>query len=159
MSETDKELVKQDAERVRRGLAQINAELGNVMDVAGPGDDTSHHGDGERVLVSFHIGSRGELDWFAVQQYAKSWKTFRARHPKSPVVIFFLGYDMDPREIWDIPECVQYIRWFAKAVDINKPSDLPPDIDGNLFGIMARCGVFPDVTRAINLPFKKWGEA
>jgi hypothetical protein len=159
MSDIDKDLVKQDADRFREMAREIADTYGNVMDVAGPEDDTSRFGDGERVLVSFHVGSRGELDWFAAQEYARSWKIFRTRHPKSPVVIFFLGYDTDPREIWDIPECVQYLKWFAKTAGINKPSDLPPDIDSNLFGLMARCGVFPDVTRAINLPISQWGKA
>jgi hypothetical protein len=118
------------------------SEADDVMDVAGPEDDTSHYGDGERVMISFHIGSRGELDWFAAKEYAESWKVFRVRHPKSPVTIFFLGFDTDPREIWDIPECRQYLRWFAKAADINRPSDLPPDIGGQLFSLMGLCGVF-----------------
>ena len=48
------------------------SEADDVMDVAGPEDDTSHYGDGERVMISFHIGSRGELDWFAAKEYAPS---------------------------------------------------------------------------------------
>ena len=142
MSNTDEELVKQDADRVRKMATEITAELGNEMDVAGPEDDTSHYGDGKRVMTSFHIGSRGKLNQSTAEEYAESWKDFRARHPKSPVVIFFLGYDMDPRQIWDIPECAQYLRWFAEAAGINQPSDLPPDIDGQLFCIMGLCGVF-----------------
>jgi hypothetical protein len=58
VSNTDEDLVKQDADRVRKMAREITAELGNVMDVAGPEDDTSHYGDGARVMISFHIGSR-----------------------------------------------------------------------------------------------------
>jgi hypothetical protein len=36
-------------------------------------------------------------------------------NPKAHLAFMIGGYDEDKRELWEVPEVMQYVRWFANA--------------------------------------------
>jgi hypothetical protein len=82
-------------------------------------------------------------------------------------MIMLLGFDEDPREIWDIPEAARYVRWWARFSGMNDLAtaeryalDAPEvgvaslniqSIAGSNVGLLAACGVFGDEMKATAL--------
>lgn len=151
MSETDDEIVRRER--------KIAAAIAGPENVFTYGQESSHTGDGDRVLICFEIGARGSLSKKRAREAADAWLKTVARHPKAHFCPTITGYDFDPRELRDIPEVTKYVCTWAKAAKIFSPSDLPNDIDNQMLAFLTDCGVFPLVSRAINLPFKDWGNA
>jgi hypothetical protein len=117
-------------------------------------------GDGDRTLIPVHIGARGSLLRERARVAAQVWRQVTRRYPKGAFVVALLGYDQDPREIWEIPEAARYVRWWAQyagmddydeadrwlgASSVIGRSDLPHGIAG--IGFLAACGVFGDEIR------------
>ena len=69
--------------------------------------------DGDHVLMPIMIGERGSLSKAGARTAARTWRELTTRYPKGMFVICLLGYDQDPREIWEIPEACGYVRWWA----------------------------------------------
>jgi hypothetical protein len=128
-----------DKDYVDRDLARLTAGVDCVL---ASYEDTSAHGDGSGLMISFVLGFRGQLNEEKVKVYASGWRVMRVRHPFAEVYPVVVGYDEDPRELWEIPEVTVYVRQFAEAAGIGKPSDLPHDPLGHLYQLFAACGVF-----------------
>ena len=66
-----------------------------------------------------------------------------------------LGYDEDPRPIWEIPEAARYVRWWAHYAGLDDfevanrligedlaTAQLGLGASGSNIGLLAACGVF-----------------
>ena len=110
-------------------------------------------GDGEGVFMPFVIGMRGRLSKTEARKAARMWEQVIARYPKAIVYPHLIGYDQDPREIWEIVDAARYVRWFARAAGLDDIDTairlLGPDSPGGqvstlvgAIGFLAACGVF-----------------
>lgn len=134
--------------------ARIDRDMARLVDSMPPGseilrteNDSSHYGDGSRLFINFVVGFRGQLSNQKAKVYADGWRVMRARHPQAIVYPTVVGYDEDPRELWEIPEVVRYVQQFAELAGIKRPSDLPPDPLGHLFTFFGAMGLWGDGTR------------
>jgi len=60
-------------------------------------------GDGEGMFVPISIESRADLTKREARLGGKMWREAVRRYPKAQFLLSLLGFDNDPREIWDIP--------------------------------------------------------
>jgi hypothetical protein len=117
-------------------------------------------GDGGRLFVPISIGARGSLSKQRARDGARAWHEAVRRNPKAFFMISLLGYDEDPREIWEIPEAARYVRWWAKytGMDDLKTADRffgTQSAIGNSgisvatsgMGFLMACGVFGEEGR------------
>jgi hypothetical protein len=89
------------------------------------------------------------------------WRHMAARYPKAIFYLHLLGYDQDPREIWEIVEAARYVRSFARAAGLDdmdaalqffgpdSPTMKAGEASGDVklcgtAGFLAACGVFGD---------------
>lgn len=120
-------------------------------------------GDGERLMAPVILGMRGRLTKTEARKAAEMWKQAIARYPKAIFYLQLVGYDEDPREIWEIVDAARYVRWFARAAGLDdidtalrifgpgSPTwEAAQAIDGKLgrnalggtLGFLSGCGVF-----------------
>ena len=72
-------------------------------------------GDGDRVIIPFIMGMRGSLTKTEARKGGAMWRDAIARYPKAIFHLQLIGYDQDPREIWEIVDAARYVRQFARA--------------------------------------------
>jgi hypothetical protein len=129
--------------------------------VFGPDEDTSSYGDGTGVVMPIHMGARGELTTEYAKQCADLWLKITAKHPKAHYVPVILGYDEDPREIWEFGEVRNYVRQWAKFAGITGPEAIKVEA-AFLMGLLAACGCegfeHVQVTGTDGKPLKKTPE-
>ena len=122
-------------------------------------------GDGEGTMMPFIMGMRDSLTKTDARKAAAMWRHLVAYYPKAIFYLNMLGYDQDPREIWEIVDAARYVRWFARAAGLDDLDEaqriLGPgsptweagqamaDPIGNngvagTIGFLAACGVFGD---------------
>jgi hypothetical protein len=100
---------------------------------------------GEQYLIQFAIGARGELTKSYARAAAKAFVEIRRRCPTGLIHPHFLGYDDDPRELWQFPDVCRYARWWTRYAGI---SDWRPALavnwmdPGDTLGLLAVCGAF-----------------
>src|SRR5262245_36815795 len=80
-------------------------------------------GDGEGTIIPFVIGMRGRLSKTEARKAASMWRNAIARYPKAIFYLNLIGYDQDPREMWEIVDAALYVRWFARAVGLDVPDE------------------------------------
>jgi hypothetical protein len=76
------------------------------------------------IGVTDHGESRHDLSKTAAREAAADWKRATRQYPKANFAVNLLGYDADPREIWDIADAAKYVRRWARAADIRSPGDI-----------------------------------
>ena len=64
-------------------------------------------------VIAIEIGARGEFTTEAADAAALIFALAVAQHPKTTKHLMIGGYDTDQRELWDIPEVVEYVREFV----------------------------------------------
>ena len=160
MPDDDKTLARKLAQDDLRNILAF-ADTLNVPSQAVAYDDSGLDamplGDGDRTIISIHIGERGSLTKHDARVAAKAWREATRRCPKGLFFIALLGYDRDPRGIWEIPEAARYVRRWAKYAGMNVydeadrwlgpgsaigQSGMPNATAGLSF--LAACGVFGD---------------
>jgi hypothetical protein len=72
----------------------------------------------------FIIGGKNELSQDKAIEQAKWVNLACTLNTRASIFIGIDGYDDDPRELYEIPETVQYIGWFA--IEMHRRG-LPPD--------------------------------
>lgn len=68
--------------------------------------------------IFLEIGTIGHFSPDDAAKAALAFRLARAQSPQATVGFFVGGYDEDPREIYDIPEAVAYIRRWAKLAGL-----------------------------------------
>jgi hypothetical protein len=76
-------------------------------------------GDGDGMIAPFIIGERGRLTKTAARKAGAMFRDMSARYPKAIFYLNLLGYDQDPREIWEVVDAARFVRWFARAAGLN----------------------------------------
>lgn len=131
----DKDAAHKAAERDVAGFAQQLKQLSTEHDI--PVDVVSAEagvlpdipGDGEGCWFPFSIGTRDRLTKEEARMSAQFYRRVRQRYPKAKLYINILGYDQDPREIWEFPEVRRFFRWWVRFAELDT-EELPAT--GNL---------------------------
>jgi hypothetical protein len=114
--------------------------------------------DGEGMMCPVSIGTRDKLTEQAARENADLWREAVRRYPKAMFQINLLGFDQDPREIWEIEDAARYVRWWARYAGMDDfetadrwigVSSAMGDTSG--LGFLAVCGVFGDEAKRIVL--------
>jgi hypothetical protein len=142
-----RQAVADDLRRSTHALKQTSLPVSEVgYDESGIGPITPGT-PGEQYLIQFAIGARGEITKSYARAAAKAFVEIRQRCPDGLIYPHFLGYDSDPRELWQLPEVRRYARWWTRFAGI---SDwrlamavrwLDPECT---LGLLAVCGAFGD---------------
>jgi hypothetical protein len=125
-----------------------------IYDDAGNCNFPEYLNDGEGVFIPVPIGARGNLSKAEAEQGAAMWRQVTSRYPKACFMLCLLGYNDDPREIWEFPDARRYVRWWARFAGMDDIATanrwvgassmvgrtLPQGAGG--IGFLAACGVF-----------------
>jgi hypothetical protein len=133
------EAVKNDAVRVAREWRAFKAR-GVDTTVAGMDEDTSRYGDGDGVFIPITIGLRGKLTAHEAKECAELWCEAVRRHPKGIFYPNLLGYDSDPRELYEFEDVRRYLRVWARLAAITSPEAIGVEVVDGLVGLLAACG-------------------
>jgi hypothetical protein len=73
--------------------------------------------------------------------------------PKLSFGITMLGYNEDPREIWQIEDAARYVRWWARYAGMDNEAAVLRAGQINMFaainyGLLVACGVFGEEAKA-----------
>ena len=79
-------------------------------------------GDGAGMFIPITIGSRGRLSKADARRAAAMWRQAIGRYPKACFMISLLGYNDDPREIWEFDDARRYVRWWARFAGMDDPA-------------------------------------
>jgi hypothetical protein len=119
-------------------------------------------GDGDGMFIPITIGSRGNLSKAAARSAATMWRQATSRYPKGCFMLCLLGYNNDPREIWEFHDARRYVGWWARFAGLDDPatadrwfgassaigrSGLPWPLATGGVGFLAACGVFGEELR------------
>jgi hypothetical protein len=125
MSE-DKKLAEKMAIEDFRNTVRFGRELGIPQEVfsyeRGLPKDLPP-GDGEGMMIPFIIGMRGNLSKTEAHKAGAMWRSAIKRYPKAIFYLNLIGYDQDPREIWEIVDAARYVRRFARAAGLDDPDE------------------------------------
>jgi hypothetical protein len=128
-------MVQEDFQRMLHGLDAEARRAGSRLIVAG--EDLP---DELEPYMVFTIGARDELSRAAARKRGRVWrKVLRFEE----AYLHFLGYDDDPREIWEIATAAEYVRQWAKyagIVNFDEAKALP--LAPESLGFLVACGVF-----------------
>ena len=72
--------------------------------------------DGEGMFIPVTIGCRGDLSKAQAKRAATMWREATGRYPKACFMICLLGYNDDPREVWEFRDARRYVRWWRASV-------------------------------------------
>jgi hypothetical protein len=105
------------------------------------------------ALVSLEIGQRGNLNnRMAVEAAAATFRNIAKRTSPGLIYVFLVGYDQDPRELWDIPEVAEYVRLWARLAELDLES-ATTILESHAVSFLAACGCFgEEAKRAVNCP-------
>jgi hypothetical protein len=145
-----RDLVEQDARHLGRQLQQIGIPLDAAVFSFSDVDKLSLD---KGTMVQLIIGTRVDLSVECALEAAATWKRIRAQSPASSVYVALLGYDQDPRALFELPEVCRHFRRWARAAgiprDVNKaqadigdPMQFPA-----LMGLLAGVGYFGKAVR------------
>ena len=140
------EMVAADMNRLTQFLRGLGEQVPMVAyDEKGLDPLPYDSADGDGVIVNLQIGARGSLSKERARQSAQAWRETALRYPKAYFIIALLGYDEDPREVWEIPEAARYVRWWAQYTGIADNIDSGHHFLGPTgVAFLAGCGVYGD---------------
>jgi len=78
-------------------------------------------GDGDGMFIPVSIGSRGKLSKAEAKRAAAMWRQAIGRYPKASFLVNLLGYNEDPREVWEFRDARTLTAVDFNAVPINDP--------------------------------------
>ena len=156
MKPGDKDAVLADLHAFRTLMRELGCgDQRTSYDEAGLSSDAPD--DDSIGLVTVNIGERGSLSKQRVRTGARAWHETTQRYPQAALLIYVLGYDQDPRELWEIPEAARYVRWWARYAGMDDYGTADrlvgsgsPMREADQFlglGLLAACGVFGDQRR------------
>ena len=145
MSAEDRDIARRLAQADLKAAARGWREIGMSQSFAGPGEVDAVPIDAE-TMINLAM-PRGDLTKRTAREMAELFCVARARSPHSPVGIMFVGYDDDPRELWQFPEVRRYLKWwvrFAGIGDWRAAAAVPWVQPDAVMGFLIACGVFGD---------------
>lgn len=71
-------------------------------------------GDYDAILIV--INDKDDMSKAKAVEVAGQVKLIGDKYPESMMSLHLEGYDEDKREIWEIPEAIIYIGWFAEEM-------------------------------------------
>ena len=77
-------------------------------------------GDGTGLFIPITIGTRDNLTKAEAHSSAALWRNVKQRYPKAEVYAHLVGYDQDPRELYEFPEVRRFMRWWARAAGLDE---------------------------------------
>jgi hypothetical protein len=108
-----REAVLRDRRRVEERMRlEPSATLKYYEDLDGLGDRPD--GDGERTVMQLVIGERDKLTKADARRAALNWQSVTRRYPKAVFIFAVVGYDDDPRELWEFDAVRRYLRQWAR---------------------------------------------
>lgn len=143
-------------DRIKRRIEHVRAQtdmwVGVSEDLIQGIDDGELQDAGMCIM---EIGERGQLTRQQARRMGTQWRKLVQRHPDGVFWFSVDGYGDDPRELWEIPEVVRYVRQWARfagmddleaAVRLLGPQSpvgraMP---NANNLGLLGACGVFGD---------------
>jgi hypothetical protein len=134
-------LAAADFKKAVRGLRDIDIPQSIIAD-----DEVSSAPIDARTMIGL-VMPRGDLTKRTARQMAEVFRKARARSPASPVYITFVGYDDDPRELWQFPEVCRYLKWWARFAGISDwqaAAAVPWAHHSWDMAFLVGCGVFGD---------------
>jgi hypothetical protein len=134
-------MVQADIKRRNKNLRAFGDSC-KLVDLSNPLPDF----DSDDGLIMIEIGARHELTVAVAKHMATQWRRLVDAYPRAEFTILLLGFDEDPREIWEIPSAAKYVRQWAKFAGIHSPKDI-----GSSLGFLAACGVFGEAYRRRSL--------
>src|SRR5713101_5410716 len=93
-----------------RRLKEVSSEHGVDCKIVGFDDDFGQYGDGSKTMIAINIGARGRLTTKEAKVCADAWHKAVASYPKGIFCPTILGYDEDPRELWEFEDVREYVR-------------------------------------------------
>jgi hypothetical protein len=99
-----------------------------------------------RTLINLTM-PRDDLTKRTAREMAAAFRKVRTRSPQSPVMLVFVGYDDDPRELWHFPEVCRYLKWWSRFAGIGdwQAAAAVPWADPSWgLALLLACGVFGD---------------
>jgi len=96
---------------------------------------------GERDAIWMLIGKRDELTPQEAERMGARWCREVQCNPRAEFEISIDGYDDDPRELWQIPEVVSYVKLWAAAAGIGDVATAQR-LNRQSLGLLGLCGVF-----------------
>jgi len=162
--------VEADTRRMARELKKLDAETKQIVSFEASDRSTWPPGSGDGMFIPITIGVRGKLSKIAAHNCAVMWQEVTTRYPEAIFAIHLLGYDDDPRKVWEFPEVCRYVRRWAWLAGLNDPEtadfwvgtgngrlptplspDTTPYSTAGGVGFLAACGVFGEALRQIAL--------
>ncbi len=101
-------MVLADAKRMFKSLRELLP-----TDVLTFAELDNYKADKGKPFINLTIGACGKLSRSEAKDAGEMWKKIVRRWPQGPVYIHFLGYDDDPRELWEISKVTRYVRMGA----------------------------------------------
>jgi hypothetical protein len=113
----------------------------------------------QSTFVNIVVGVRFDLTKQAAKNAGIGFRQAVEKYPNAQFHLNLMGYDEDPRELWDIVEAARYIRQWAKFAGLHSPEDVKVPLWFCGMGLLAACGCWGDEMRdwAIKMHREKYG--
>jgi hypothetical protein len=103
-------------------LERLQRDLGATMHHVGCGEgglaDDIDSIDANKAV--FLVGGRGALDVYHVSAAADTFREVLVTHPHLQFAFVIVGFDNDPRGLWEISEARWYVKMFRELVGLDK---------------------------------------
>jgi hypothetical protein len=145
MSAEDKDAARRLAEKDFRMTLRGLKSLGIPQSVALADDVDTAPIDAETLVIL--TMPRDALTKHTARLMGETFREARARAPQSPVYLMFVGYDDDPRGLWQFPEVRRYLKWWARFAGISDwgaAAAVPWAHPSWGIALLVACGVFGD---------------
>lgn len=90
-----------------------------------------------RTMLAFSLGGP-PFNRMALATAVMSWRALKIE-PTTAIVIHVGGYDDDPRELWQIPEVMNFVRKFCEKTRAHEH----PAMDPQSRAVLLACGADP----------------
>jgi hypothetical protein len=95
-----------------------------------------------KTMFNLEIGQRGNHTRRVAEAAAKAFRQVATKAGPGKILIHLVGYDSDPREVWEVEEAAEYVcLWASLAFTSENDLNL---LHERMIPFLASCGVFGD---------------